>query len=78
MTIRLIKHEVIPNCGSYEVRYSDGRPSRYFYWDDLPGRGLPYQEHLSICQRPRRQPCVYRKLKLGRSDGEVRQGWRVI
>jgi len=21
---------------------------------------------------------VYRKLKLGRSDGEVRQGWRVI
>jgi hypothetical protein len=19
-------------------RYSDGRPSRYFYWDDLPGR----------------------------------------
>jgi hypothetical protein len=23
-------------------------------------------------------PCVYRKLKLGRSGGEVRQGWRVI
>jgi hypothetical protein len=23
-------------------------------------------------------PCVYRKLKLERSDGEVRQGWRVI
>jgi CheY-like chemotaxis protein len=23
-------------------------------------------------------PCVYRKLKLGRSCGEVRQGWRVI
>jgi class 3 adenylate cyclase len=22
--------------------------------------------------------CVYRKLKRGRSDGEVRQGWRVI
>ena len=22
--------------------------------------------------------CVYRKLKLGRSGGEVRQGWRVI
>jgi hypothetical protein len=38
MSARLIKHEAIPNCGSYEVRYSDGRPSRYFYWDDLPGR----------------------------------------
>jgi hypothetical protein len=25
-----------------------------------------------------RDPCVYRKLKLGRSGGEVRQGWRVI
>jgi IclR family transcriptional regulator, acetate operon repressor len=25
-----------------------------------------------------RSPCVYRKLKLGRSGGEVRQGWRVI
>ena len=26
----------------------------------------------------RRPTCVYRKLKLGRSGGEVRQGWRVI
>jgi hypothetical protein len=40
MTARLIKHETVPNCGSYEVRYSDGRPSRFFYWDDLPGRRL--------------------------------------
>jgi hypothetical protein len=30
----------IPNCGSFEVRYSDGRPSQYFYWEDLPGRRL--------------------------------------
>jgi hypothetical protein len=40
MTIRLIKHEAVPRCGSYEVRFSDGRPSRYFYWEDLPGRRL--------------------------------------
>ena len=40
MTIRLIKHEAVPDCGSYEVRFSDGRPSRYFYCDDLPGRRL--------------------------------------
>ena len=38
--VRLIKHEVIPQCGSFEVRYDDGRPSVYFYWEDLPGRGL--------------------------------------
>jgi len=32
--MRIIKHEAVPRCGSYEVRFSDGRPSRYFYWDD--------------------------------------------
>ena len=29
--IRLIKHEAIPDCGSYEVRFPDGRPSRFYY-----------------------------------------------
>ena len=35
--IRIIRHEVVPKCGSYEVRFSDGRPSKYFYWEDIPG-----------------------------------------
>jgi hypothetical protein len=39
-TVRLIKHEVVPKCGSYEVRFSDGRPSVYFYWDDTAGRRI--------------------------------------
>jgi hypothetical protein len=38
MTVRLIKHEAVPDCGSYEVRFSDGRPSVYFYFDDVAGR----------------------------------------
>jgi hypothetical protein len=38
--VRLIKHEAVPKCGSYEVRFADGRPSRYFYWDDVAGRRL--------------------------------------
>jgi len=38
--VRLIKHEAVPKCGSSEVRFSDGRPSHYFYWDDIPGRRL--------------------------------------
>jgi hypothetical protein len=38
--VRLIKHEAIPGCGSFEVRYPDGRPSTYIYWDDLPSRRL--------------------------------------
>jgi len=38
--IRIIKHEAVPLCGSFEVRFPDDRPSRFFYWDDIPGRRL--------------------------------------
>ena len=38
--IRILKHEAVPNCGSYEVRFADGRASMFFYWDDVPGRQL--------------------------------------
>jgi hypothetical protein len=38
--VRIIKHEAVPDCGSFEVRFPDGRPSQYFYWDDLAGRRL--------------------------------------
>jgi hypothetical protein len=34
--IRIIKHEAVPQTGSFEVRFSDGRPSQYFYWDVFP------------------------------------------
>jgi hypothetical protein len=36
--VRLIRHEAVPKCGSYEVRFPDGRPSKFFYWDDVAGR----------------------------------------
>jgi hypothetical protein len=39
--IRLLKHTSapeIPDAGSFEVRFRDGRESVYFYWDDNPGR----------------------------------------
>jgi len=35
-----IKHEAVPDCGSFEVRFGDGRASKFFYWDDLPSRRL--------------------------------------
>jgi hypothetical protein len=38
--IRIIKHEAVAGCGSFEVRYADGRPSQYFYWDDIPARRM--------------------------------------
>lgn len=40
MTIRIIRHETIPECGSFEVRFSDGRESVYFYFEDNEGRRL--------------------------------------
>jgi hypothetical protein len=44
-TVRLIKHEVVAKCGSYEVRI-DGRRSQFFYWDDLPSRRLRSEQML--------------------------------
>ena len=38
--VRLIKHKAVPKCVSYEVRFPDGGPSRYFYWDDEASRRL--------------------------------------
>ena len=38
--IRIIKHEAVPRCGSFEVRFPDDRPSQYFYWDDIPARRM--------------------------------------
>ena len=38
--IRIIKHEAVPQCGSFEVRFPDDRPSQYFYWDDIPARRM--------------------------------------
>jgi hypothetical protein len=38
--IRIMKHEVVPKTGSFEVRFPDDRPSVHFYWDDIPSRRL--------------------------------------
>jgi hypothetical protein len=38
--VRLIKHEAVPKCGSSEVRFPAGEPSRYFYFEDVPSRRL--------------------------------------
>jgi len=38
--IRIRKNEAVPGSGSFEVYFSDGRESRFFYFDDLPSRRL--------------------------------------
>ena len=35
MAIRIIRHEAVPKTGSFEVRFADGRPSQFFYFDDV-------------------------------------------
>lgn len=37
-SVRMVKHESIPQAGSYELRFPDGRPSVYHYFDDNLGR----------------------------------------
>jgi len=34
--VHLRKHEAVRDCGSYEVWFEDGLPSKFFYFDDLP------------------------------------------
>jgi hypothetical protein len=52
MTVRLIKHEAVPRCGSFEVRFGDSWPSRFFYWDDEPSRRLrPEQVDGAVAER---------------------------
>ena len=38
--IRIIRHEAVPDCGSFEVRFGDGRASKFFYFDDVAARRL--------------------------------------
>ena len=46
MSITVVKHNMIPQCGSYEVRFSDGWPSSVFYWDEGLSRN-PRAERLT-------------------------------
>jgi hypothetical protein len=38
--IRIIRHQPVPKSGSFEVRFSDGRESKFFYFDDILARRL--------------------------------------
>ena len=34
----IIRHDGAKDSGSYEVKFSDGRPPKFFNWDDGPIR----------------------------------------
>jgi len=63
--IRIIPHypEGIPDCGSFEVWFVDGRPSMFFYWDDNRGRA-------SITQRMDQEQAREAAKKLARAEFE--------
>jgi hypothetical protein len=53
--VHLRKHEAVQDCGSYEVWFDDGRPSKFFYFDDLPKAAASYHDE---CPGPRRSRSV--------------------
>ena len=65
--VRIIKHETVPQCGSFEVRFADGRESKFFYWDDLPSRRL--RADILTSEQAREQP--RRLLGIERDKGEL-------
>jgi hypothetical protein len=44
MAIRILKHEAVHQTGSFEVRFPGGRPSVYFYWEDVASRRLSTEQ----------------------------------
>jgi hypothetical protein len=66
--IRIIPRapEGIPDCGSFEVWFADGRPSTFFYWDDNRGRG-------SITQKMDQQQAREAARRLARAEFEKLQ-----
>ena len=52
--VLLIPQEAIPESGSFEVRYPDGRQSEYFYFEDNPASPAPrgYDEGGGVEGRP--------------------------
>jgi hypothetical protein len=69
--IRIIAHSPkgIEDTGSFEVCFPDGRPSKYFYWDDNRGRAA-ITLHMSQDQARRAAVIVARKEQAARDVTE--------
>lgn len=60
-SVRIIKHESVPQSGSYEVKFTDGGPSVFHYFDDNAGR-QSITGKMTGAQRPSRPPRNLREL----------------
>jgi len=61
--VRILKHEVVPQGGSFEVRFADGRESKFFYWDDQPSRRL--QSNLPTSEQARELAKAFAQDRVG-------------
>jgi hypothetical protein len=76
MMPRIIRHEAGPQSGSYEVRFADGRESKFFYFGDMPAR-RPRPEMLTSEQALQEAKALgWGKMKF--SDDRQRAGLRRI
>jgi len=71
MKIRIIRHEVVPESGSFEVRFPDGRPSRYFYWDNIPSRWL--RPDLTDSEAAKTEALQLARAELNKLDSQSRR-----
>jgi hypothetical protein len=56
--IRIIKHQAVPKCGSYEVKFFDGRPSKFFTGKTSPA--VVSVQTRQTASRPSRRPRLSR------------------
>jgi hypothetical protein len=70
-TVRIIPHSPkgIEDTGSFEIRFPDGRPSQYFYWDDNRGRAA-ITLHMSQNQARRAAVIVARREQAALDHGD--------
>ena len=75
--IRIIKHELLRSkCGSFEVQFSDGRPSKFFYWDDVASRPVDLNQSKAGRQQHVRRLAPNQDLfRHGLADGPGRRGF---
>jgi hypothetical protein len=66
MTIRIIKHEAVPQTGSYEVRFSDELPASTFTGTTFRGAGLTPNRWIAIA--PQKPPRLSREANGTKSD----------
>ena len=68
--IHIIRHERLPQTGSFEVQFADNRPSKFFYFDDLPGRRL--RPDILTCEQALEQAKAFGRAERDKGNAALR------